>query len=172
MTMHEREVTRVGQGISPTPELPTPAEPGAAAELLSAAARYRTLGWPVAVRNSQVLLSLGEEAAALIVPVALATQVMTMLATRACPAPVLVHPLIPAHRIVLAGEPFGVALPWPDEIHTVAGHLPLPPTPTTVGPLTWVHLPAGQALTSCREIDLFSVVHALMTGTYSTQRRQ
>lgn len=75
----------------------------------------------------------------------------------------LAHPHAPAHWIVLTGEPFGVPLPWPDEIRTVTGHLPLPPTHTPTGPITWVRLPYDHTLGSCREINLFDAVHTLIT---------
>lgn len=146
------------------PGPPSRDEGGTPAGLLAAAASYRALGWPVTLRHNQVLLTLGDDAVALIIPSTPATQATVLLATQGSPAPLLAHPRIPGHRIVLAGEPFGVPLPWPDEIHTATGHLPLPPTCTPAGPVTWANLPADHALTSCREIDLFSAIRSLITG--------
>lgn len=128
---------------------------------LAAATSYHALGWPVTVRRDQVLLDLTGSVAALIIPAALATEVYVVLATRGVPAPVLVHPAAPGHRILLTGEPFGVPLPWPDEVHAATGHLPLPPARTSAGPVTWAQLPDDHALRCCREIDVFSALRSL-----------
>lgn len=128
---------------------------------LLAAAGYRALGWPVSVHREQVALRLDGDAVALIIPTTLAAKVTAILATRRCPAPVLAHPQAPAHRIVLAGEPFGVPLPWPDEVRTATGAVLLPPTLTPSGPITWVELPDTHMLAYCREIDVFGAVHTL-----------
>lgn len=122
---------------------------------------YAALGWPVTVRGNQVLLTVGTELVALIMPTVLADQATVLLTAKARPAPVLAHPQIPGQLIVLAAEPFGVDLPWPSQIRSVTGHLPLPPTRTPAGPVTWAHLPDGHALGFCREIDLFGVIHTL-----------
>lgn len=122
---------------------------------------YAALGWPVTVRGDQVLLNVGTEPVALIMPSVLADQATVLLAAQARPAPVLTHPDMPGQRIVLVAEPFGVDLPWPASIRPITAHLPLPPTVTPAGPVTWAHLPDGHALGFCREIDLLGVVHTL-----------
>lgn len=68
------------------------------------------------------------------------------------------------HRnwIVLAGEPYGVVLAWPSEVHRASGSLPLPPTTTPHGPITWVHPPPSNALQLCREIDVFGAVRTAL----------
>lgn len=155
---------------SSTPQSPPalPAEPagsecggGAATAPLAAAVGYRAWGWPVSLRRDQVTLDLDRHVVALIIATGLATDVAAILAARRCPAPVLAHPYESEHRVVLAGEPFDAALPWPPGVRQVTGMLPLPPTVTPLGPVTWVDLPAGaEALWLCREIDVFAAVRA------------
>ncbi|MGH3932520.1 MAG: hypothetical protein ACRDTF_21385 [Pseudonocardiaceae bacterium] len=130
---------------------------------------YAALGWPVTVRGNQVLLAVGTELVALIMPTVLADQATVLLTAKARPAPILAHPQVPDQRIVLAAEPFGVRLRWPTQIRSVAGHLPLPPTRTPAGPVTWTHLPDGHALGFCREIDLFGVVYTLTRPVLNTE---
>jgi hypothetical protein len=120
---------------------------------------YAALGWPVPVRANQVLLTLNGDVTGLILPVSLAEQVAHILIAQARPAPVLTHPDAPEHRILIAGEPYGIPLPWPDEIQAATGNLPLPPTVTPRGAVTWVHLPDGHPLSFCWEIDLLGAVH-------------
>lgn len=127
---------------------------------------YAALGWPVAARGNQVLLAVGTELVALIMPAVLADQATVLLTAKARPAPVLAYPQLPGQRIVLAAEPFSIDLPWPSQIRIVAGHLPLPPTRTPAGPVSWAHLPDGHALGFCREIDLFGVVRTLATSVF------
>lgn len=146
---------------APTTE-PPPDVPGPST--LGSAVGYQALGWPVTLRRDQVLLHLDNQAVALTMPTGLATDVATLLATRRCPAPVLAHPHVPEHLILLAGEPFGVPLPWPDEVQTATAPVPLPPTLTSAGPVTWVHLPDSHALRSCREIDIYGALHTLVQG--------
>lgn len=122
---------------------------------------YAALGWPVTVRGNQVLLNVGTELIALIMPSVLADQATVLLTAQARPAPVLTHPDLPGQRIMLAAERFGVDLPWPAQIRPMTGHLPLPPTVTPAGPVSWAHLPDGHALGFCREIDLFGAVRTL-----------
>jgi hypothetical protein len=120
---------------------------------------YAALGWPVVIRGDQVLLTLNDQFSALVLPSTLAQQTSRILAARARPAPVLTHPDAPQQQILITGEPYGALLPWPDDVHLVIGHLPLPPTLTPRGTVAWLHLPDGHALTFCREIDLISAVH-------------
>jgi hypothetical protein len=83
-------VIHVSESPAPPPTTPPPdnSEPG----LLAALTGYLSWGWPVTLRRDQIWLSLDERAVALIIPTALATDVVTILATRRCPAPVLAHP--------------------------------------------------------------------------------
>ncbi|MGH3905699.1 MAG: hypothetical protein ACRDTE_16170 [Pseudonocardiaceae bacterium] len=120
---------------------------------------YAALGWPVTVRGDQVLLTLDGDVTAISLPATLADQTMQILIARARPAPVLTHPDAPEYRILIAGEPYGIPLPWPDEVRVLTGHLPLPPTVTPRGAVTWAHLPDGHALTFCREIDLIGAIY-------------
>ncbi|HET9257527.1 MAG TPA: hypothetical protein VFO16_20320 [Pseudonocardiaceae bacterium] len=127
----------------------------------SAALTYQRWGWPVTQHRDEVWLALEPEAVALLIPAPLATVVTELLCQRRCPPPVLAHPDTPGHRIVLAGEPYGVCLPWPSDVYRASGTLPLPPTATPHGPITWVHRPRHDALQLCREID---VIAALRTA--------
>ncbi|MCA1703407.1 MAG: hypothetical protein LC808_09160, partial [Actinobacteria bacterium] len=102
---------------------------------------YAGLGWPVTIRGNQVLLALGTDLIALIMPAALAERVTELLTARDRPVPVLAHPDAPEQRIVLTTEPFGVDLPWSPQIRRAAGRLPLPPTLTPSGPVTWTTYP-------------------------------
>lgn len=133
--------------------------PGSAGGPLAAEAIYRGWGWPVILRREQVWLALESEAVALLIPVALATEVPAVLTDRYCPFAMLTHPYAPEHRIVLAGEPFPVALPWPPGVYRLPTCL-LPPTMTPRGPLTWVYPPQPDALKLCREIDVLAALRA------------
>ncbi|MGH4021432.1 MAG: hypothetical protein ACRDT0_19820 [Pseudonocardiaceae bacterium] len=144
------------------PEAPPRDGNVSAAEPVAAAGYYRAWGWPVTVRRDQVLLNLDRQVVALLIPTGLATEVETILTTRRCTAPVLAHPDAPGHRVVLAGEPFWVPLPWPPEVRPTIETLPLPPTVTPRGPVTWVQLPHADSLRLCREIDIFAAVHTAL----------
>jgi hypothetical protein len=54
------------------------------------------------------LLTLDGDVTTLILPVSLAEQVMHVLIAQVRPAPVLTHPDAPEHRILIAGEPYGI----------------------------------------------------------------
>ncbi len=123
---------------------------------------YAALGWPVTVRGDQVMLTLDGDVTALILPVSLAEHVAHIVTAQARPAPVLIHPDAPQHRILIAGEPYGIPLAWPDEVRLATGQLPLPPTVTPRGAVTWAHLPDGHPLSFCREIDLLGAVHTAL----------
>ena len=125
---------------------------------LTAAVCYRGWGWPVTLRGEQVWLNLEPDTVALIMPVPLAGQVTKILNQRRCPPLALIHPETPEHQVLLAGERYGVALPWPPGIHRASGTLPLPPTKTARGPVTWVHPPEADALRLCREVDVFGAL--------------
>lgn len=143
--------------VSPVGELPVP---GATPIHRRASPEgYAALGWPVTVRGDQVLLTLDGDVTALVLPTTLAVQTMQVLIGHARPAPILTHPDAPERRILIACEPYGIPLPWPDEVQVVTGQLPLPPTVTPRGVVAWTHLPDGHPLTFCREIDLLGAVH-------------
>lgn len=127
-----------------------------------AAPDYHRWGWPVTVRGAQVRLSLGPDTVALIIPVRLATEVTEILTARHCQPAVLTHPHAPAHRVVLAGEPYPLTLPWPLGVCRVTTHLLLPPTLTPSGPLRWMHPPDENSLRLCREIDVLAAVHTTL----------
>jgi hypothetical protein len=130
-------------------------------------ATYQAWGWPVTCYRHQVRLSLTNDTVALVIPALLAAEVTAILVARRCPPPVLVHPEAPEHRIVLAGERYGVALPWPPGVARGTGALLLPPTVTPRGPITWVHPPQPDALRRCREVDVFT---ALRTALRDSRR--
>lgn len=146
--------------ITPADELPlagpTPTHRRASPE------GYAALGWPVTVRNDQVRLTLNGDVTALILPVNPAEHVVHIVTAQARPAPVLTHPDVPQHRILIAGEWYRVPLAWPDEVRVATGQLPLPPTVIPRGTVTWAHLPDGHPLSFCREIDLLSAVHTAL----------
>ncbi len=144
-----------------TPLDPATPVPGLDAGPSEAAAVYDGWGWPITLRRGQVWLALGAEAVALMMPVALADRVATLLTARRCLPAMLTHPYAPEHRVLLAGEPFPVALPWPPGVHWVATSLLLPPTMTPRGPLTWARSPHPTALALCREIDVLAALRTV-----------
>ncbi len=129
---------------------------------LAAAVCYRMWGWPVTQRGDQVWLDLQPDTVALIIPAPLAEQVTTILRQRRSPPLVLIHPDTPEHRVLLAEERYGVALPWPPGVHRTTGIFPLPPTMTPHGPIAWAQPPDGDALRLCREIDVFGALHTAL----------
>lgn len=139
--------------------------PGSDTRPRLAALAYQAWGWPITLRRNQVWLILQSDTIALIIPAPLTAQVTAILCQRRCPPPVLVHPDAPEHRVLLAGEPYGVDLPWPPGVHRARGALLLPPTRTPRGPVTWVHPPQPDALQLCREVDVFA---ALRTALHDT----
>lgn len=149
--------------VTGSPPAPDTAKTVIAAEQERAAVAYREVGWPVTLRGDQVSLDLDRDvdAVALVIPAILASEVTGVLVRRRCPPAVLAHPALPAHRIILAGERYGVRLTWPTGVHRVTGTLLLPPTMTAHGPVQWVRPPQPHALKLCREID---VVAALRTA--------
>lgn len=140
---------------------PNSAEISAMAQRQLTVAAYRTLGWPITLHANQVSLNLDldVDAVALVIPAALATKVAEILVRRHCPPPVLSHPALPTHRIIVAGERFGVPLGWPTGVHRVTGTLALPPTVTAHGPVRWVRPPQPHALQLCREFDVCAALH-------------
>ncbi|MGH3547726.1 MAG: hypothetical protein ACRDQU_06335 [Pseudonocardiaceae bacterium] len=160
-------ISHVSAGPPPA-ELPAPAPPAditsSDGRPLAAALGYRVWGWPVTLRGDQVWLSLEPDTVALIVPVLLAAQVTAILHQRRCPPLVLVHPDTPEHRVLLAGQPYGVGLPWPSGVRRVGGAVSLPPTKTARGPVTWVYPPEADALRLCREVDVFGALRTALRG--------
>lgn len=157
-------LSHVAQGPPPPPPAttPTPEAIGADSEPLAATAAYRAWDWPVTLRHNQLWMNLDHDAVALLIPTPLATEATTILTTRHCPPAVLAHPYAPGQRVLLAGEPYGVALPCPPGVHRVTATVLLPPTVTPRGPVTWVHPPQENSLRFCREIDLFGALRTAL----------
>jgi hypothetical protein len=131
---------------------------------LSAAVCYRAWHWPVVLRGDRVWLDLGPDTdtVALIIPMLLAAQVTEILHQRRCRPLALVNPDTSERRVLLAGQPYGVGLPWPIGVHRATGALPLPPTMTARGPITWMYPPEANALQLCREIDVFAALRTAL----------
>ncbi len=139
---------------------------------LPTAASYREWGWPVTIFGDQVLLAVGADAVALVLPAGLADAVTPILAARDRAAPVLARPGAPEHRILLAGEPFGAPLPWPAGVRPIAGAVPLPPSLTPLGPIRWYEPPQDAALRASREIDVFGAVNTTLRAAAHAQGEQ
>jgi hypothetical protein len=90
---------------------------------------------PGSITNAPVPLPLGHYATAQIVPVDLAEVIRLILTALDRPAPVLLHPDAPECGVVMAGEPYGVPLPWPEAVQVVTGMLALSPSQTSHGPV-------------------------------------
>jgi hypothetical protein len=156
-------ISHVSGDVPPTSVTARPAEaPGSETGPLAAAVGYRVWGWPVVLRGEQVWLTLEPNIVALIIPVLLAVPVADILNQRRCPPPVLVDPDMLEHRVVLAGQPYGVGLPWPSGVHRVTGPVLLPPTRIARGLVTWVYPPQADALQLCREIDVFAALRTAL----------
>ncbi|MPZ67490.1 MAG: hypothetical protein GEU83_19015 [Pseudonocardiaceae bacterium] len=82
------------------------------------------------------------------------------------------HNGAPEHRVLLAGEPYGVPLPWPAGVHPVTGMLPLPPSVTPLGPIHWYEPPHDPDLRACREIDIFGAVRTTLRAAAHAQGGQ
>ncbi|MGH3797309.1 MAG: hypothetical protein ACRDSP_20740 [Pseudonocardiaceae bacterium] len=140
------------------------------ARRLQVVAAYRRLGWPVAVRGDQVSLNLDVDvdAVAVVIPAVLATEVADILTRRRCPPPVLAHPAMPTHRVIVAGERFPVPLAWPTGIHRATGTLLLPPTVSAQGQLCWVRPPVSHALKLCREVDVLAALRTALASGFGS----
>lgn len=138
---------------------------GPGAGLAAGGVCYQQWGWPVILHRDQVRLSLDRDVSALAIPIPLATEVTQILNQRRCVSPVLANPHTPEHHIVLAGERYGVPLPWPPQVHRVSGVLLLPPTVTLRGPIAWIQPPRADSLQLCREIDLFGALRTALGGS-------
>lgn len=179
--LHHQEIETVnpGQGMpcaaclinhviaTPPPSPDTPPPPAttinADTNPSAAAATYQSWGWPVTLRGDQVWLSIKPDTVGLIIPTPLTAKVTSILSARRCSPPVLAHPGVPTHRVLLCSERFPVSPPWPPEIQRTARTLLLPPTVTRGGPLTWVHPPQPGGLRLCREIDVFAALRTALT---------
>ncbi|HEX2299274.1 MAG TPA: hypothetical protein VHH34_12290 [Pseudonocardiaceae bacterium] len=160
------ETVAVGEGVWCTccfvAHLTGVAPASDSADELSASARvgavlaYQELGWPVTVRAGQVSLNLDLDldAVAVVIPAGLATHVAEILDQRRCPPAMLTHPALATHRVLVAGERYGVVLGRPAGVHRVTGTLLLPPSVTEHGPVRWVRPPRQHTLKLCREIDV------------------
>lgn len=131
---------------------------------------YREWAWPVRSSADEVLLDLGDKCIAVALPAGLARAVTAILAGRDRRAPVLVNPGAPYERTLVAWEPYGVPLPWPDGVRLMTGALLLPPSTTPCGSLRWEQLPSDPSLAGCREIDIFSAVHTTLHAASAAKR--
>jgi hypothetical protein len=122
---------------------------------------YSGWGWPVTQQRDLIQLSLDCDASAIAIPVPLSVEVTRVLTARHCAPAVLAHPYAPEHHMVLTGEKFGAALPWPSGVYEVSESVMLPPTMTVAGPITWVQPPSKDSLRLSREIDVFGALRAV-----------
>jgi hypothetical protein len=142
------------------PPPPDPVGSSTLEQRLAGIATYRTLGWPLLLHGEDVSLALRPlNAVALVIPAILGTEVTELLVQRRCSPSVLVHPALPAHRIILASDPYPVPLGWPTAVHQITATLPLPPTMTTHGPVLWLRAPEPNGQRLCREFDVFAALH-------------
>ena len=127
---------------------------------------YQAWGWPVIQHRDQIRLSLDCDVSAIEVPVLLSAELTQILTERHCAPAVLARPYAPEHHLILTGERFGVALPWPPGVQQVTGDVILPPTMTPRGPITWVQPPHQNLLHFSREIDVFSALHTVLGDSH------
>lgn len=129
---------------------------------LAAVVAYQRLDWPVTLgRHTLTLdLELDVDAVALAIPTALATETAQILTRRRCPPPVLAHPALPDHQVIIAGQRYPVPLGWPDGVYRATRTVLLPPSVTACGPVCWVRPPEVNALRLCREIDVITALRA------------
>lgn len=123
---------------------------------------YSGWGWPVTQQRDLIQLSLDRDASAIAIPLPLSVEVTRVLTARHCAPAVLAHPYAPEHQMVLTGEKFGAALPWPPGVYQVSGSVMLPPTMTVGGPITWVQPPSKDSLRLAREIDVFGALRTVI----------
>jgi hypothetical protein len=129
-------------------------------------AAYQAWGWPVIQHRDQIRLSLDCDVSAIAVPILLSAEVTQILTERHCVPAVLAHPYALEHHLILVGERFGVALPWPPSVQQVIGAVMLPPTMTPRGPITWVQPPCQDSLHFSREIDVFSALRTVLGDSH------
>lgn len=142
---------------------PVASNESGAAEIVGGPA-YSGWGWPVTQQRDLIQLSLDRDASAIAIPISLCAEVTRVLTARHCAPAVLAHPDVPEHHIVLTGEKFGAALPWPSGVYQVGGAVMLPPTVTVSGPITWVQPPSKDSLRLSREIDVFGALRTVING--------
>ncbi|MGH3720609.1 MAG: hypothetical protein ACRDRI_17540 [Pseudonocardiaceae bacterium] len=150
---------------SPPPALATALSAGRigrGTDSLTAAGCYRAWGWPVTLRGTQVWLDLEPGTVALTIPAPLAAQATRILTQWRCPLLALIHPDAPEHWVVLATERHSAAPPYPRSVHRTTGALPLPPTTTPHGLLTWVRPPQAGPLRLCREFEVFAALRTAL----------
>lgn len=123
---------------------------------------YRAWGWPVAHHRDRVRLCLHHNVSAIAIPILAGTEIIQILIARRCVPPVMAHPSYPEHHILLAGERYGVTLPWPVGVHPVTGAVSLPPSLTRGGPVLWIRPPQADSLRLCREIDIFAALRTVL----------
>jgi hypothetical protein len=133
---------------------------GGDAEIVSGPV-YSAWGWPVTQQRDLIQLSLDCDASAIAIPIPLSVEVTRVLTVRRCAPAVLAHPCAPEHHMVLTGEKFGAALPWPSGVYEVSRSVMLPPTMTVGGPITWVQPPSKDSLRLSREIDVFGALRTV-----------
>jgi hypothetical protein len=123
---------------------------------------YCEWDWPVTHQRDQIWLNMHGDLSAIAIPIPLSTHVTRILTARHCAPAVLAHPYVPGHHIVLAGERYGINLPWPPEVQQFVGALMLPPTVTPRGVITWVQPPCENSLRLSREIDVFGALRTVL----------
>jgi len=145
---------------------PPAGSPDSEATGLINGAVYQAWGWPVIQHRDQIRLSLDCDVSAIAVPILLSAEVTQILTERHCAPAVLANPYAPEHHLILTGERFGVALPWPPSVQQVTGALMLPPTMTPRGPITWVQPPGQDSLHFSREIDVFGALRTVLADSH------
>ncbi|MGH3670292.1 MAG: hypothetical protein ACRDSH_06610 [Pseudonocardiaceae bacterium] len=175
LSADEIETDLVDQGVPCTPcvmnqvriSTPLPDSSGDCADYtdspVSVATSYQSWGWPVTQHRDQLRLNLNRDASAIAIPIPLSAAVIQILTARHCAPAVLANPSASDHHVVLVGEGFGAALPWPAGVHQVAGAVSLPPSATARGPITWVQPPGKDSLRLSREIDVFGALRTVLS---------
>ena len=180
LNVHDIETVSAGEGmpcdtcllsqvINTSPE--TPVESTDSTSQIREA-NYQAWNWPVIRHGDQVRLILNCETSAIAVPAELGIEVTEILTARRCAPPVLVHPYMPDHHVILTGERTGIMLSWPPSVHQVTGFLLLPPTVTQRGSITWIRSPTKDSLQLCREIDVFAALRIALNRTERGNRGQ
>jgi hypothetical protein len=178
LSLEEIEALSPGQGMScmmcalhqvnataPVVESPAGSPDSEGTGLINGAV-YQAWDWPVIQHRDQIRLSLDSDVSAIEVPILLSAEVTQILTERHCAPAVLAHPYAPQRHLILVGERFGVALPWPPSVQQVIGAVMLPPTMTPRGPITWVQPPRQDSLHLSREIDVFSALHTVLGDSH------
>lgn len=111
--------------------------------LRHAAFEYRLeLGWRTTVHGDQLVLLLDEDIIGLLMPTALAVDLVAVLRARrlSCPVVSLPDPADPRSILLLEPSPRQPAPPLPVCVDVLPGgqHIALPPTMTPRGPVRWL----------------------------------